>query len=331
MNQKDTPIVSICCLTYNHEPFIRDAIEGFLIQKTTFPIEILVHDDASSDGTTGIIREYENKYPNLIFPIYQKENQYSKGIKISPTFVWPKVQGKYIAICEGDDYWTYPYKLQKQVDSLEANSRYGLVHSDCNILNHEHNSIIQQYHKQKNRIINTDNLFEELLYDNFIDTCTVCLRKDLLLEYLSSKYADMKFGMGDYPLWLYLSLNTQFGYINEPLAVRRILPESASQSKNYQKKLAFVQSIYDIKFYFIEQFGCSEKLRSLIIRQYHKALLYYSSLLRDAQTAENSYKIISEHSSIVERIRLIVRLVGAKNVLLNRILLWLEQLRKKQH
>jgi glycosyltransferase involved in cell wall biosynthesis len=118
------PKVSICCITYNHEKYIRDAIEGFLSQKTTFPIEVIIHDDASTDGTTNIIKEYADKYPNLIVPILQSENQLSKGLRPSPTYVWPRARGKYIALCEGDDFWTDPLKLQKQVDFLEA-------HEDC--------------------------------------------------------------------------------------------------------------------------------------------------------------------------------------------------------
>lgn len=118
------PLVSVCCITYNHVNFIRDAIEGFLMQQTSFPIEIIIHDDASTDGTADIVREYEAKYPNKIKPIYQNENQWSKGIKPSPTYVWPKAKGKYIALCEGDDYWTDPLKLQKQADFLEENSEY---------------------------------------------------------------------------------------------------------------------------------------------------------------------------------------------------------------
>ena len=110
------PIVSICCITLHHEKYIRDAIEGFLMQKTSFPIEILIHDDASTDDTANIIREYEEKFPNIIKPIYQTENQYSKGISISATYQFPRALGKYIALCEGDDYWTDPLKLQKQVD-----------------------------------------------------------------------------------------------------------------------------------------------------------------------------------------------------------------------
>lgn len=122
--EESTPLVSISCITYNHVNFIRDAIEGFLMQETTFPVEILIHDDASTDGTVDIIREYAEKYPHLFKPIYQTENQYSKGVKISSTYNFPRAQGKYIALCEGDDYWTDPMKLQKQVEFLEENEDY---------------------------------------------------------------------------------------------------------------------------------------------------------------------------------------------------------------
>ena len=117
-------LVSICCITYNHAPFIRQCLNGFVMQKTKFPFEILIHDDASTDGTQEIIREYEQKYPDIIKPIYQAENQYSKGIKINLTYNLPRAKGKYIAFCEGDDYWTAPDKLQKQVDFLESHLDY---------------------------------------------------------------------------------------------------------------------------------------------------------------------------------------------------------------
>lgn len=118
------PLVSVCCITYNHEQYIRQCLDGFLMQKTDFPIEILIHDDASTDGTQDIIREYEKKYPELVKPIYQTENQYSKGVKVSMKYNWSRAKGKYIAICEGDDYWTNPYKLQKQVDFMESHPDY---------------------------------------------------------------------------------------------------------------------------------------------------------------------------------------------------------------
>ncbi len=126
-------MVSVCCLAYNHESYIRQTIEGFLIQKTTFPIEIIIHDDASTDQTAVIIQEYYNRFPEIIVPIFQTENQYSKGIRPSPTFVWPKARGKYIALCEGDDYWTDPDKLQKQVDFLEAHYDFAICFHEVGV------------------------------------------------------------------------------------------------------------------------------------------------------------------------------------------------------
>lgn len=127
--QPNRPMVSICCITYNHGPYIKSALDGFLSQKVDFTYEILIHDDASTDGTADIIREYTEKYPHIIKPILRQENQYSKGISNISIFNFPRARGKYIAMCEGDDYWTDPLKLQKQVDYLEA-------HPDCSLCFH---------------------------------------------------------------------------------------------------------------------------------------------------------------------------------------------------
>lgn len=121
------PLVSICCLTYNHAPFIKKCLDGFLMQETNFPIEILIHDDCSTDGTIEIIEDYTAKYPELIFPLYEEENQYSRGgAGKMDLYNYRRARGKYIAYCEGDDYWTYSLKLQKQVDFMEANPEYSV-------------------------------------------------------------------------------------------------------------------------------------------------------------------------------------------------------------
>lgn len=113
--------VSVLCLAYNHEKYIRKCLDGFVMQKTNFKFEVLINDDASTDNTAQIIREYEEKYPNIIKPIYQTENQYSKHVGIIRNILLPKTEGKYIAFCEGDDYWCDENKLQLQYDIMEGN------------------------------------------------------------------------------------------------------------------------------------------------------------------------------------------------------------------
>lgn len=116
--------VSIICTAYNHENYIRKALDGFVMQRTSFRYEVLINDDASSDKTADIIREYEQKHPDIIKPIYQQENQISRGVRVTNDILIPRARGKYLAFCEGDDFWTDPDKLQRQVDFLESNPKY---------------------------------------------------------------------------------------------------------------------------------------------------------------------------------------------------------------
>ena len=127
--------VSIICNAYNQERYIRDALDGFLMQETNFPFEVLVHDDASTDGTADIIREYEQKRPDLIKPIYETENQYHKRDGTIKRLQAERTKGKYVAMCEGDDYWTDPLKLQKQFDFMEAHPEYTLCGCSTQWLN----------------------------------------------------------------------------------------------------------------------------------------------------------------------------------------------------
>ncbi len=135
-SQQGVPLVSIQCLVYNHEPYLRQCLDGFVMQKTTFPFEAIVHDDASTDGSAAIIREYAEKYPDIIKPIYETENQYSKHDgslrRIMDEAMHP--DSKYIALCEGDDYWTDPKKLQCQVDFLERNVEYTMCFHRANTI-----------------------------------------------------------------------------------------------------------------------------------------------------------------------------------------------------
>ena len=116
----DEVVVSVVCVTFNQAGTIREALEGFVAQRAPFRFEVLVHDDASTDGTADIVRDYERRFPELVRGVYQTENQFSKGVFIPREFLWPLLRGRYVALCEGDDCWTDPHKLEKQVAALEA-------------------------------------------------------------------------------------------------------------------------------------------------------------------------------------------------------------------
>lgn len=152
-DNKEDILVSIRCLVYNHEPYLRQCLDGFVMQKTNFKFEAIVHDDVSTDNSAEIIREYAAKYPEIIKPIYETENQFSRGGDYLDKIVNNACRGKYIAICEGDDYWIDPYKLQKQVDLLE-NSNFSIC-THGYIIKYSNdtlfNSVIKKYFCRHNR------------------------------------------------------------------------------------------------------------------------------------------------------------------------------------
>lgn len=196
-------VVSICCVTYNHESFIKNCLDGFVSQITDFNYEILIHDDASSDKTQSIIRIYEDKYPDKIQGIYQSENQWIKnGRNPLLKILFPMVQGKYIALCEGDDYWTDPYKLQKQAKFLDNNNEYSMIFHRINqIINNTISPF--EYHKTWDH--EKDFSANDLALGNFIPTPSVMFRNFKQMPAFFEKVSIV-----DYALHLY---NSQLGKI----------------------------------------------------------------------------------------------------------------------
>lgn len=249
MSKNNTQVmVTVRCLAYNHEPYIRQCLEGFVMQKTDFDFEVIVHDDASTDGTAAIIREYAEKYPNIIKPFFETENQYSKHNGVIGKIMRENTHGKYIALCEGDDYWIDPLKLQKQVDFLESHPDYGLIYTQAKVLQG----------KKYVQIVGSEvkDFRDLLLGGNRIPTLTTCFVRELQKEYIYQVVEKWHkaWKMGDYPLWLFLSHRTKIKYLEDVTSVYRMLPESASHSKNITKMVQFSESIYDIRLFFLEHF-----------------------------------------------------------------------------
>lgn len=166
------PLVSISCIAYNQALYIRQCLDSFIMQKTDFIFEVLIHDDASTDGTKEIIEEYASEYPNIIKPLYEKENQWQKGRRGSAEFNLPRAKGKYIALCEGDDFWTDDTKLQQQVDYMESNPETAICFHNVKIFfeNGEQDDVLWPPKHMKTSL-------ENLLRENFIPTNTVLYRK----------------------------------------------------------------------------------------------------------------------------------------------------------
>lgn len=173
------PLVSITCITFNQEPYIENTLRGFLVQKTDFPIEILIHDDASTDGTADIIRRFEKEYPNIIKSILQTENQYSKKISIDSTFNYNRAKGIYIAICEGDDYWTNEHKLQQQFNFMQRRLDISFTCHNAYIHDLSNNSKYLFNKKLSTGMYTTKDLLNR---EWFIPTASLFIRKDALKD-----------------------------------------------------------------------------------------------------------------------------------------------------
>lgn len=230
------PLVTISCITYNQENFIGNAIEGFLCQKTNFDYEILVHDDASTDNTAQVIKRYLKEYPDKIKGVFESENQYSKGI--NPNFINYKLSsGKYIALCEGDDYWIDPLKLQKQVDYMEE-------HKDCtfcftngyieNTADHnarrifipyDHSRYDKRYYKHGNRRYDLENFWQL----SFIPTASFLFPRSNLNK-LPSTFFD-KCQAGDLKMRLFYTAMGYAYFIDEKTCVYRENVSNSSMSR----------------------------------------------------------------------------------------------------
>ena len=240
MESNELPLVSIQCLVYNHEPYLRQCLDGFVMQKTNFKFEAIVHDDLSTDGSAAIIREYAEKYPDIIKPIFETENQYSKHDGSLDRIMHEACKGKYIALCEGDDYWIDPLKLQKQVDFMEANLDYSLCF---------HNAFYLMYESRKVCIFvdkycsDTDISVRDAILNWTAPTASMLYRSKLFQEFpneLTRIYS------GDYSLFLILFARGKVRYIDQIMSVyRRVgtgITSTVDMKFAYSEHIRFLES-----------------------------------------------------------------------------------------
>lgn len=288
----DLPLVSISCITYNHASYIKECIDGFLMQKTNFNFEILIHDDHSTDGTEEIIKEYAKQYPDIIKPLFEKENQYSLG-KPTGSVVWnlPRASGKYIAMCEGDDYWIDPYKLQKQVDFLESHPDYGMCYTKVKRFVQKNNKFIDEWGGPNEKL-------EDLLERNTVPTLTAVIRSEIYSSYSKElKKENKNWLMGDYPIWLYSSIKSKIHYLDEITGVYRICTESASHSKSLIKTYTFRCNFFQIKDQIMKKLKVTlnESEYNKIMKAKYFELLPLALILNDTKCIDSAKQFYSKN------------------------------------
>ena len=317
--------VSVVCLVYNHEKYLRKCLEGFVNQKTNFKFEVLIHDDASTDNSADIIREYETKYPDIIKPIYQTENQYSKKLPggITGNFLIPRAKGKYIAFCEGDDYWCDEYKLQKQYDVMESNPNcHFCVHKVCAIK--ENGESLNQYYPKfalDTGAIKTERFMEILGIAYSFQTSSYFIRTADMKEYVNNPPEFVKAAdVGDEPLMLYFGLLGDVYYIDEIMSCYRksSVGSWSSRMKSDSKKwLAHCNSM--VKMY--------DAFNELTSYKYEKQLLprrkeyYLSKCALDLDKRENAKVLLKKENrdflkrySIKNRVYIVLKAYAPKIV-----------------
>jgi glycosyltransferase involved in cell wall biosynthesis len=225
------PVVSVLCTTYNQRAYIEAALDGVLAQRTDFPFELIVRDDASTDGTREIVASCAERHPAVVRAVLEPVNRYRDGVKPVGAAL-AHARGEYIALCEGDDYWIDPLKLQSQVDILRKRPGVGLVHTDFDDLLRRGGRWrrFPAHHQRSGRDVPSGHVFEALLAGNFVQTCTVCLRTDAARAFFGGTLPLAGYPVGDWPLFLHVAAHHEIAYLPRATAVYRRTPASLMNS-----------------------------------------------------------------------------------------------------
>lgn len=254
---KIEPLVSVSVATYNQENFIAQCLDGILMQNTSFPFEIVIGEDESPDGTREICKKYAEAHPDKIrlFLRDRKESHFTfpDGSTSRYNGLWCKMscRGKYIAFCEGDDYWIDPYKLQKQVEIMENNPEVGFVHTDFRLSQGE----VGHSKWPAEPVCATEYLLNAECH---VGSVTMMYRSELLNK-IPKLFYSKKFKMGDLPMQIEFSRECKFQYINEITSVYRILENSASHNSDINKEIDFYCSARECRRFYAEQYGIKLK------------------------------------------------------------------------
>lgn len=302
---RDCPMVSVHMVTYNHQPYIAQAIEGVLRQQTDFGFELVIGEDCSTDGTREIVWAYQKQYPQVIRVLATDRNA---GACVNSGNVHAACRAKYIAYCDGDDFWHHPQKLQMQVDFLEKHPDFGLVHTDADWLVEATGARTPCWHKTYHRhSITQGAVYEDLLLGNQVITATACARREHVQRFMDERPMMCRRPtrlIGDYSIWLFLALVSKVGYLDVSTATRREVPNSASVSEDLRKSYAFFLEAQAIREYFLHRYPPSPRTAARVRCQFHRQKLRYGYLLQEVQTARDSYAYLARAglASVTDRL-----------------------------
>lgn len=283
------PLVSVNVITYNHAPFIDRALEGILAQKTSFPFEVVVGEDFSTDGTREKVLRWQREHPEVIRVVEADRNV---GMKANHLRTIKASSGKYIAFCEGDDYWQDPQKLAIQVSHLEANADVGFVFSDYDVLHVKGNTLIQGFLKHKGVVVPEHPGIADIVRgEHGVLTCTVMIRAALCKEVVDGDHHlhhDPRFLMCDTQLWAEASALMKPAYIPRSLATHTITEESATRSSDVRKRLRFSISNSEMFLYLCNKYSLGEDLKFRFREAMLNSQLRYAYHTQDAALARSA-------------------------------------------
>jgi glycosyltransferase involved in cell wall biosynthesis len=251
MTESRGPLVSVLVLAYNHGKYVSRALDGIVMQVTSFDYEVVVGEDSSSDDTRRILLSYAERQPDRFNLILQARNVGAWQNFLDCLYA---CRGKYIAICEGDDYWIDPGKLQKQVDFLESNPDYGLVFTDADVYYEGMDAFVHSYDKNTGRKVPQGDVFSYMLHGhNPYRSLTALFRNNLTAEYKEIARRRV-FTIGDFPLWLTIAAQSLIGYLPDSTAVYRVRSQSASHCGTAEQQIRFRKEGYKICVFLAQHF-----------------------------------------------------------------------------
>jgi len=272
----DKAKVSVAMITYNHENFIAQAIESVLMQETDFQVELILGEDCSTDGSRRIVREYADKYPHVIRALLPEHNL---GMQKNGAAVFDACKGEYIACLEGDDYWTCPDKLQKQVEILENNQEYGLVYTDVDFYYQDTGRHVPALFRNGHH--RSSDFIDHLVTKGFLAPMTWMFRRDCSPNssvYEAKDYTDVSFAF-----LLDVFATSKVFYLDIVTAVRRVVPGSASYQTDKIKKFKYIKGIFDIQKQYIAKYNVSNDLKNQIYHQNYLLLLKGAIIVQDLE------------------------------------------------